>query len=701
MPVRRPSWQEQLRQTRAKERLLAAEPDRFPLAELQEISNWFLKSKSPVIRRGAGIAPRSEECDILFANELVSVKNEFPTHETAIIACLHLLSYDQARGQILSVKPDPDTSPSDNLFLDHRLPVYLQCIILSRHASPGVCTDDELVAAEELLGVVRGKAKDFPSMLRQLQAVGQETVESLLPLKLVKKCLRRSHYRENLLHEFETLRKQRKWFDAHKLVCGLRNLMVLPRVDQLLREVFPEYPMWVAWRPDARRIAAWEGSTIAPYRHQIRHVLDLEGPDTTGQQRGTLRRSSPHVFTAFVRMSNWPVLDRLLDDLDTCLGIGPATVDLLYALCIEQSGGYRHFSPRAMDQLEAALELRRDDASKTLANLTRSIANHNSNNNSINDRVVAFTAALPLLTAHPRLQKPFGEMYDLARRAPTTLSSAQRQFCHLLAENRASERLALNVLALGRALLRAAWLHDRWQPAYISMLRNMPSEHEIRSTFRSLSDSASSSHRLGLMDFLATRLGGTVLRTGSTASVTVPVQVEAEDPIWYARMDIDRENLRRMLRSMSKGTPASVIDMSVTTACVKQSFAEPDNFVRELTGIMIDDTDQVCVNLARFLGPRSITGVGRVHESWRTLLLHMMRRRPPGMLERCAEQLSLQSWQSWLDNMRRIFTDNRHMGADGRLGFTTDKFRDYTQRKMGVGRSLSTSTWSTASTGTP
>src|SRR5689334_2629438 len=94
---RRPSWQQQLRQTKAKEWLFSGHLDKFPTAEVQKIGNSVLKDKSPLLRK---ITPQSEECDVLYANELLTDKGELGTHESAILSCLHLLSYTQARGQI-------------------------------------------------------------------------------------------------------------------------------------------------------------------------------------------------------------------------------------------------------------------------------------------------------------------------------------------------------------------------------------------------------------------------------------------------------------------------------------------------------------------------------------------------------------------------------------------------------------------------
>jgi len=496
---RRPSWQQQLRQTKAKEWLFSGHLDKFPITEIQKIATWMLKDKSPLLRR---IAPQSEECDVLFANELLAVKGELGTHESAILSCLHLLSYSQARGQILSIKPDP-TQP--DLFFERRLDIYLQCIIHSRRVSPEVCSKEEGLAAEDCLGILQGRSKDFPSILRLLEAVGNETCEAVLPLELIKKVLKVNHYQENLTRELNTLRSSRQWFDAYKLVYSLRKVVGLPRADRMLRDTFPDYPMWAAWRPDSKRIMSWESPTLAPYRHQLFSVLDLEGPDTTGQQRGILRMSSPGSFTGLGEPTNSTdrhILDRLLNGLDISLAVGPATVDLLVALCVERHG----LSERTLTQLEAAVEINDDASSGVLASLIRTL----SPNTELITRMSAFVSALPILTQNPTLRIPFGTDFDLSHRASGAFLAGQNLFYLCLTNNQDIETVGFNVLKLGQALLVADWLHQQWQLGFVDILQRLPTEMEVRTSFRALENQGGPSAAVaGHVSFLASHLGGT------------------------------------------------------------------------------------------------------------------------------------------------------------------------------------------------
>jgi hypothetical protein len=495
---RKPSWQQQLRQAKAKECLLSGHLDKFPVADIQKIGNRVLRDKSPLLRK---IAPQSEECDVLFANELLAVKGDLGTHESAILSCLHLLSHAQARGQILSIRPDPG---QPDVFFERRLGIYLQCIIHSRRTNSEVCSKEEAFAAEDCLGVLQGRAKDFPSILRLLEAVGHETCEAVLPLDLIKRVLKVSHYQENLTRELSTLKNARQWFDAYKLVYSLRNVVGLPRADQMLRDTFPDYPMWAAWRPDSKRIMSWESPNLAPRRNQLLAILDLEGPDTTGQQRGTLRMSSPGAFTGLSQPTHSTkrhILDRLLDIMDASLAIGPDTVDLLIALCVERED----LSERTVTQLEAAVRVDDDAVSGILASFVRAL----SPGSGLITRICTFAPAVEILTQCPTLRVPFGVSLDINHRVSGAFTTGQSLFSQCLTENgRELQSVGFSVLRLGQALLSAEWLHLQWQPDFVELLRQLPTEEEFRVSALAIENGGPSTAVADHVGFLATSLGG-------------------------------------------------------------------------------------------------------------------------------------------------------------------------------------------------
>jgi hypothetical protein len=691
-PVRKPNWQQELRQSSAVAQLQCGRPDRFPLQELQKLTDDLIRTTSlptsplPLSLNRREVPRFSEDCDILLVSELKNLKNELYVQEAGIIACIHVLTFEQARGQLVSIKPDAN---KPDVFFETKLPVYLQCLILAHQARSEVCSVHEARAARELFAIVTGgKRGDFPSIWRLLRAICQESRPDLVPLlpdELVTRILKNNKFKENLRDELEQLRTEQRWSDAYTLVSGLRDLVQLPRAVKHLQDAVPGYPMWAKWRPSRTRIASWTNDALlGPFREKLGPVFELEGPDFTGQQRETLRASSPG---AFVELSDprspgdRSMLDRVLFCLDQALLIGQESIALVVYLCVES----RPLQQRAILQLETALSLGNDSFSKKLGDYLRVII-HNS---SPNDKMMAFAGALPIITRWPHLREVFGADLNIRRLAPPALSAVQKKFCASLLEPRPSERYALSVQSFGRALLEAEWLHEHWWPQYIEMLRKMPTEMETRASFRVLENS-SGPLRQAHIDHLGTKLGGSIRKDATAPALPAPV-IEIEDEIWYEPMDVDRDKLRGSIRRVRN------IETLLAVACVKQSRLEHDTIIRELKDIILGDTDQICVNLATFLGSRAAANF-QIDECWKALLLHMMRQRPHGLLDRCGKTLLWESWQNWIQNLRRIFGD-RHLEPHESMGFTMARISQITTQKMAVRRSLSTSTTSTVSTG--
>jgi hypothetical protein len=670
---RPPDWALQLRASGAHLKLGGVQPDKFPLQDLRKLSEDLLQTSSASTfslgRRG--IDKCSTEGDELFLQELDPIKNEFLVHETGVIACLHVLTFQVARGLLQSLQPET------NEFFDKRLPVYLQCLILANKTRDGLLQKPVADAASELLTIVTSKKKDgFPSIWRVLRPMGDEAYDYFLPESLVHNILRRSRFKGNLAAELELLRTSQNWKEAWRLVAGLQKILGNDRAVNVVRDIFPQYPMWSVWRPSRTRITLWTHEVLDPFRQRLVPLFELEGPDSTGQQRGSLKQSTPGIF----QHADVHTIERLLDVFDRAVHIGPESIELVISLCMER-GSLNEIN---IQRLDTALEIGHDSSSAKLSHYLKIIRNHQT---SPHDRMIAITSALPTIGRSSKLQDIYGIQLNIQELGPEAFSGSQKQFCMLLLDNRPCERFGLNLRAFGNELLRATWLFQYWWPSYIDMLAQIPSETDIRTYIRGL-QAHHGDAKIPYRNYLAEKLGGMVI-SGPLGQVNAP-RLTPEDPIWYDDLDRDRDNLRSRLRAVPK------IDKSLATTCLKQSRNEHDSVVRELVNIVCDNTDQICVNLASFLGTRTLKA--RVADCWKSLLLHLMRQRPQGLLDRRAEELSYQSWLNWIHNMDRLFGD-RHLDPHGGLGFTKAKISRLTAQRMEIQRSLSTSTTSTTGTG--
>ncbi|KAH8894317.1 hypothetical protein GQ53DRAFT_839929 [Thozetella sp. PMI_491] len=673
MPIlsRKSQWQRDLRKSAALQSLRMYRLEEFPLRDVQDLTDRFLKASTSFLARESA---QSRDWDSLLLSLLGPAKSDLYAYAAGSIACMHRFTYDGARNHLRSnLKPDYRNADQDCAF-DEQVDAYLQCIVLSHRASPDKASRLESRGAQEILNIIRrGSQQQLPGVMELLKVLPDGRCEELLPTELIKAILERSHYKIDLRHEMGRLMKARRWASLYGFVHGLGNICDRPNLDQLLPSIFSEHAMWARWQPDLARIENWESRITKAQAPHLLPVFDLEGPDITMQQRPTLRCSDEGPWKGSKKLGmqgGKDILDQLVETLDSCLAVGPNAVDLYIQLCVKSNPltWYR------LEQVEAVLELRQEAAAKTILDLIYAMEPKTA----VQARVMAFSSALALLQTSRRLQNTLGLGLDLVRRGPAVLVEAQTIFCKQLQGDRASQNAAIAVLTMGLALLDSAWLHSRWKPEFIDMLQGMPAEAEILARLAAIRESRGPS-RLAHMDYLAQQLGGSSTDGKSQRMAGPPVIVE--DPIWHeVNRDRYREHLAMILRGMREEQGVS---LELATRCL-QSVTVPqlDWFVKELVSILIGDSDQVCVNLARVLGPRAASGMP-VADCWKDLLLHLMRRRPPGLLERQGAKLSEKSWHTWIDNLYWLYGDG-HLGIRGGLGFTAENIAQITASKAKV-----------------
>ncbi|KAK5660270.1 hypothetical protein OQA88_12810 [Cercophora sp. LCS_1] len=576
--------------------------DEFPLTEIQALTDQVLNPEPSIFSR-KHTPPRSDEGDGLLVEELAELTNELYTYEAAVVGCFHLLTYDVARGFLRGkLKPDLSTKDSDEFF-NTRISVYLQCVIIAERADSTLVHEGEARAAKQLLRILhKGKPGEFPHVLGLLATITDSSCEELLPFDFLAEILRRAQHREKLKAKLRRLQQTRDWTGAYSLIDGLQGFSQRPDLPQpvrrLLPELFSEYAMWASWRPNLARIRAWDTGTNDRQKSQLAHVFDLEGPDTTPQQRSALRFSSEGAF-AMARAQGLrqgdDILDYLLNLLDRAVSIGPSAVDLFIEMC-----PVRSLTWELLIQLEIGLSVGLDSVAAALCSFIRAL----NPRVGIRDRVLAFCSVLPSLNRSAALQAAFGIANNISSRARQTFADAQKHFCQLLSILVNAESFGRDILALGRVLLDSNWLFEEWPPAFIAMLKALPSEGEMSARFKAIQTAKDVSWRQEQVDYLALCIGGSdvdgQIDPATSPMVVVPPIVVDPEPIWSPQVDNDphRTALRKALGGM-KG-----LNSQLAAACLERAEAEHDAFVKDLVTIIVGDSDQACVNLAKFLVPR-------------------------------------------------------------------------------------------------
>jgi len=694
------SWHQQLRESSAVEKLRRRQFDQFPLAQLQGLTDDFVKAAASrwFLRRAAHeIVPFSVGCDQLFDHELSKLRQSAGAQlgmvHAGVLSCIHVLTTSGAVAQLSSLMPDvAGGNPVWDEMFDEKAALYLQCLIIAHSTRPRLYSSQEARASKQLLRIAIAASKDksysFPaiSLARLFGTVGPDAgCAELLPDELISAVLDRARFKAAIGTELERLRAARMWYEAYVLVKSLNPLLYQEqrhqqnRATALIQEFIPHYTFWAAWKPSRTRVELWKNHIPSTHWPALAPVFDLEGPDVTGHQRHTIRQSPSYLITGtpgFIHLSaDGPVVERILNLLDLAASVGPHSIDLFIHQCITAGPP----TPMTLARLTSVLETARgcgsgDWTSRIMQDYLASL------HASPELRLSPLAQVLGLMTRIPKLQATLSTSLDIQRTAVDTLSASQSMFCESLEGSYPHEALGYDIIALGRAMLDATWLHSHWDSWYLSMLRQIPSQGEVETTLRELRTATAQNNASvheALIDHLVTKLGNrsrrntqSVLLTGNTSLLFL-----SQDPIWYEPLDIDRSRLRDFMKTIPGMTP------TLATVCIKRSLEEDSAFIHALNRILLGCTDAVCVNLAGFLGPRTMHARFQIDECWKALLMHMMQQRSPGMLERAAVSMDLAKLRTWDENLVRLFGD-RHLDPHGQMGFTAEKLRGIIRAKI-------------------
>ncbi|KAI5458966.1 hypothetical protein BGZ63DRAFT_269450 [Mariannaea sp. PMI_226] len=703
-------WEDDLRRDAVKQ-LKAGRYDLFPLKDVQLLTDGLLRSFSGGFLR-RDINPHTVECDELCFEALKELRGELWTYEAAIVSVLHVISAEEGRKHINGSRFKTE---HDDEFALHQARAYLQCLVLAFRVRPEIFNKEVPIIANDLLLILKefGEHERFPSVLRVLRAIEDGTCEDFLSKELIQIILRRTSYQQNLDRELRKLFREKNLFSIYCLVGGLRSIRAGTAAAELASEVIPHLEIWMPWTPNPSRIKIWDAQLKNESQiKQLHPVLELEGPDIKHHLE-TFRRSSPGQYGPEAlrippRQGHY-ILDCLLQVFDKAVRKGEEAVSLFITLCVRNP---RKISWMALDQVEAAVEacsptdiLKLDKYMRYLEGLSEHERRRNSIDMEVHRKsrlyegIQVMAKALPVIQSSNRFRRTFGHVGDLEHRSARTMSDGQLELLEQLDTGRFNEAFAIQLGRLGGAMLRARWLHAHWSEAYVDMLQKIPNDLSISTIFKMIRESRDDPRIY--CDALASTLGGCDPEEGDAETKTVEATIRLlSNPIWSVPMqDYDCNSLRDMLlREAMRG-----FSSKDATACVKQSQEEHNIFVREMRTFLAAaadtdaNTDAVCIHLTNYLGVRCKDSTARTRipaECWRQLLLHLMRCRPPGLLERCGPELPMEKWTEWTRNLQKLFGE-RHYDPEGGLGFTKDKFNAVTARKIGVGRMASTSTYST------
>lgn len=485
------------------------------------------------------------------------VDKEGGAREIALLACIHLLTSSMSAAILVSFRQECQVAESN--------PRYLQCLMLCHYACPDLVKAQECRIAEALMQTLICTDL-FASVKSLFKVMGLATTPCFLPVSYINHILDTTH--------FDT------FFQSHVPPAALALAIINAQI--------PPWRRWHGWKPNYLRLMKWEGGKFTEtQREQLVHIFELEGPDTTGQGRGTLRESVPGCFRHINVLSNDPlVLDRLISVLDQAQGIGSVGVDLFIYLCIESPGAV---DTNLLDLTEGILNTANTACIEGMLYWLKSLEP----DTGFNDRMVALTKALPVFDLAPDLRKLVGG--DWSTDVTEVMRTAQMEYCIQL-ERGVADNFGRKIHSFGRAILAARWIQDSLTPEFLRNLQRFPCDETLAAIFSQLEAPEESADTI--RKYLAGTLGG----KDDVDTDDILSQIQSEMKYCRSGMDADRKRVSVTVRGLR------YLNSILVSVCHDRILMEDDLFLRDLLPIIRHDTTLACVNLARLLGRRRNVG---------------------------------------------------------------------------------------------
>lgn len=256
-------WRQRLRDSRAETVYLNGDLESgFPFMALSDQIAVYLRRRR--------ISLNTPESDVFLDRFILEhFSDDEIGREIAILASLRAFTEQAARSSMVRLLM-PHTPTSD-------IVRYLRCLVFAYQANPLAVCLEESEAAIALLHMISKAEDPFWRLEGFVEYIGKPGNIALFPLAMVHAALRTSDFRNRLDRHLETLRTERKFLSAYKLVRWLASVAELRDslpAKQLIVQHFPNWRNWAPWRPNLRRIVEWEGGRFTEtQRHKLAPVL--------------------------------------------------------------------------------------------------------------------------------------------------------------------------------------------------------------------------------------------------------------------------------------------------------------------------------------------------------------------------------------------------------------------------------------------
>jgi hypothetical protein len=626
-----------------------AEDDYYALAQLRSHTDAYMKKKGH-------LSP--DQC----TNLLIQLIRQHPEKDIAFLACVHGMIREDAR---------------QTLVREFQLPLgqipevvkYLRVLLAARQVKPELVDDSEARWAECLLSLSTSTVRDVGQRLEAFVAAlstgfsGSPLLHSLVDQVPRDACFQLSNYLEHLRREVDFGR-------AYAACAWMSRLHQTSKFIAVLNEVFPRWEIWAEWRPNPARLRIWECMTLEQRNH-ISELLSLEGPDVLTRRNRTLREgltfqeNSPEIHIGKITIEvqtdltcdRLKLLDQLLDALGTALSIS--------------SDGLLYFTQLCLDRAVTCEELKLLEAANVTGNSTisASVLQLLSNHEAVSTQMSAISQLLLALSAIGTEGDVLRELISpiVVNTATPRLKSLQDKLRKQTQSRRDVEADGLRTAELAHSLKSAIWLQPKLDRCLQAFLSQLPSIDMLKALFRvqNIARDLTIDRSSPLTQILDSYCMAHLVDCSSQDSETTSL-VEALLPFWMERPDRERREAALSLIQWYW------ISSNTRAECLLQLKEAPEKLVHMVgsTG----DTSIACVQFAKVLSSPKVYGTG-LAACWQHLLLATIENRGPELAEKLFEQVRIEDWFRWQDDLRKIFPGGTAHPASQHLIFQRRFYR--------------------------
>jgi hypothetical protein len=524
---------------------------------------------------------------------------------------------------------------------------YLRVVVAARDANPEIIDDLEAQWAESLILLSTSTPQDMGPPLKALVRPLSQGLPNLPFLQSLaydiphKACFRFSNH-------VEQLGQEKNFGQAYAACAWLSELQQTSPLVVILNEIFPSWPVWAAWRPNYVRLRLWECLTV-DQRRRVQDFLSLEGPDFFTGKLGTLREglSLPKTNleirhgSIVIKVPNRHVceplrlLDQLLNTLDVALAGFPHGLAYFTQLCVDRSVTHEELQILQAAHITGNTSIHAG-VLQTLGDQTLSI------------QMAGVSQILPPLEVIGNQGHVLRELISplLASVIPTGLESLQEKICKQIESGRDVEVDGMKIAKLVHGLRGAVWLHSKLDQRLHAFLDQFPPFDSLTALLklRDVAQDTTLNRRSPLTRTIDTyciaKFAGRPVVDEEAATI-----VDALLPFWVQRPDRERREAALAIAQRS------FIPFKTRSECLSKLRGAPEKL---LDGVRrSNDTDVACFHFARVLCSPKVYGSG-LDECWQHLLRSMIENRGPRLAESVFDQLGIDDWFRWQDDLRKI-----------------------------------------------